>query len=249
MRSHAMGKLMSGVKKGWDVEHSLTCQRQLIKVYREATWNRREDTGNKYTQKGITCEDDAMTLYSLLKGRYFKKNHQYLYNEFFKGEVDTFEGDSVEKATKTIDIKTSWDLFSFPSIADEINDDYDYQGQCYMDLTGATEHVIAYCLINTPGFLIEKEIRTLAFTLGCTPEDETFIEQAQEVEKNSIVDYTLFKKHYPEYKFYNQAWEWDIPMEQRLFEITIVKNQEKIDAMKKRVSQCREWMNKFLFHV
>lgn len=247
-RAHSFGKCMTGVAKGWDVDHSLTCQQKLIDIHREEQWSRRADTGNKYTKKGLHVEQDGMTLLSIVKEKYFVQNEEYLYNEYFKGKLDTFIGESLKKAEATFDIKCSWDWTTFPSFVDKVESDYDYQGQIYMDLSGAKTHTIAYCLVNTPGFLIVKEKRNLAYTLGISDElDEEYISQCIEIEKNAIVDMELFKKHNPEFQFHCKSWEFDIPAKQRVYEMVIKRDEAKIAKMKERVLDCRKWMNNNLF--
>lgn len=242
-----MGDIMTGVAKGWDVDRSITCQRKLIQMHREITWSRKADSGNKYTKKGLTVEEDGMTLLSLHKGVFFKKNDIYLRNDHFKGELDTFIGEAVDKAKHTYDVKCSWDWLTFPSFIDKADSDYEYQGLTYMDLSGALQHTIAYCLVNTPGFLIDSEKNRLAFSMGAGEDDPEYISQCIEIEKNAIVNMELFKKHNPDFVVHCENWEFDIPQNKRVHEITIKRDEEKIQRMKSRVEECRLWMNNNLF--
>lgn len=245
-----MGDIMTCVAKGWDVENSLTCKRKLIDMYRELTWKRRNNKSNKYVEKGLAVEEDAITLYCRAKKKMFKKNDIRLNNEFFTGELDLFEGETIETATHTIDIKSSWDWTTFPSICDTVDAGYDYQGQTYMDLSGAKVHTIAYCLVNTPANLITDEKYRLARKMGVidteTPE---YIAACIEIEKNSIVDMNLFLKHNPGYEFHSKNWEYDIPMLERVYEMDVLKDEKKIGKMKDRVTECRKYMNKNLFKI
>jgi hypothetical protein len=249
-RASANGEIMTGVAKGWDVENSLTCKRRLVQMFREHTWKRRNNKTNKYTEKGVAVEEDAITLYCRVKKEMFTKNTVRLTNKYFTGELDLFRGESILKATKTIDVKSSWDWTTFPSMCDVLDSDYDYQGQTYMDLCGAESHTVAYCLVNTPANLILDEKRRLAFKMGIieteTPE---YIEACIEVEKNCIYDMDLFKKHNPFFDFHCKDWQYDIPMGQRVYEIEVKRDDKKIAAMKARIDNCREWMNKNLFKL
>lgn len=249
LHPYMAGKIMSGVKKGWTVENSLTCCRALVQIHREYIWKRRADTGNKYTEKGLYVEEDGLTLYSQHIGIYLKKNNIRLTNDFFNGEIDTFIGEEILRAKHTKDIKCSWDWQTFPSLLDsKPDDDYDYQGQCYMDLCGAETHGIVYCLINTPAFLVAKEINSLFYKLGVPKEDPIFIEQAKKIETESIVDLAKFKKEFPDYVFYADESEFfDIPAKQRVFEIVVARDEKKIAAIKERWTNCRQWMNNNLF--
>lgn len=242
-RASSMGDIMSGVAKGWEVDNSLTCKRKLVQIYRELKWQRSVHFENKYTQKGNESEEASITLYCRVKKQMFKKNDIRLMNDYFTGELDLFKGESITKAERVIDIKTSWDWTTFPSICDKVNPDYDYQGQVYMDLTGASNFTVAHCLVNTPAQLIVDEKRRLAWKMGIidneTPE---YIENCIEIEKNCIVDMPLFQKENIGFEFHSTNWEHDIPMSERVHEINVVRDDSKIERMKQRVDECRVWM-------
>lgn len=57
----------------------------------------------------------------------YKKNDVRLTNDFFTGEFDLYEGVEILKANKIIDIKSSYDWTTFPSICDKLEPKYDYQ--------------------------------------------------------------------------------------------------------------------------
>ena len=263
-RASSMGDIITSTKKGWDVENSLTCKRKLVQMYRELMWKRKCNKSNKYVEKGLAVEEDAITLFCRIKKEVFTKNTTRLNSEFFTGEVDLFIGEGISKAEKTIDIKSCWDWTTLPSICDTVDDDYDYQGQTYMSLTGSKSHTIAYCLVNTPANLIQDEKRKLAWKMGII-ENETleYIEGCIEIEKNCIVDMDLFLKHNPFFEFhynkcelvnsdkvsnYSPEWIWDIPMNERLYEIEVLRDDVKIEKMQKRIIECRAWMNINLFN-
>lgn len=243
-RASSMGDVMTGVAKGWTVENSLTCKRKLVQMHREITWKRRSNKSNKYVEKGLAVEENSITLYCRIKKIMYKKNTIRLNNEFFTGELDLFEGEEIMKAKHTIDIKSSWDWTTFPSICDDsVDAAYDYQGQTYMDLTGAGIHTVAHCLVNTPASMIVDEKFKLARKMGIigteTPE---YIIGCMEIEKNAIVDMKQFNKENPGFEFHIKNWDFDIPMEQRIHEIDVVRDDAKIKKMKARVDESREWM-------
>lgn len=244
-----IGQIMSGVKKGWTVENSLTCCRALVQIHREIKWSRKADTGNKYTKKGLAVEEDGLTLYSQITGIYFKKNEIRLQNETFDGEIDTFVGEEILRAKHTKDIKCSWDWTTFPSMLDTKPDsDYEYQGQGYMDLSGAETHGVVYCLINTPDFLIKKCINDLFYQLGVEKNDPEFIEQCKKIETSKIVDLAKFKKDFPDYVFYAKDEDFfDIPAKERVVECTVKRDEKMIDSIKTRWQDCKIWMNNNLF--
>ena len=98
-----------------------------------------------------------------------------------------------------------------------------------MSLTGAKSSTLAYCLVNTPLNLIEQEKKSLWFKMNC-PDLEAieYLTACEEIERLSIYE--------------------DIPIQERVFEIEIERNEETIDAINKRVLECREWMNENLFN-
>jgi hypothetical protein len=251
-RAHSMGDIMTGVKKGWDVENSITCKRRLVQMYRELMWQRKYNKSNKYTEKGNMVEQDAITLYSRFIKEHLIKNSTRLNNEFFSGEIDVFKGPEILRTKHTIDVKSSWDWMTFPSIVDSIKDypDYDYQGQVYMHLCGAEKHTVVHCLLNTPANLITAAKRRLAWEMDIIIdgiESPEYIEACIEIEKNSIFDMALFRKHFPYFEFHCKDWHYDIPFEKRVHEMIVIRDDKKIESMIERVKECREWMDTHLW--
>ena len=80
-----------------------------------------------------------------------EKNEEYFEDSHFCGTPDVILDDTI------IDIKSSWDCFTFPLFEDEIpNKDYYYQLQTYMALTGLKKAKLVYVLMDTPES-IEKD--------------------------------------------------------------------------------------------
>lgn len=241
---------MSGVSKGWTVEKSKTTKKELIDIYRQHVWKRRHSLTNKYIEKGLAVEEDAITLFTLVKKVLYKKNAVRLNNRHFTGEIDIYLGEDITKATRTYDIKSCWDWSTFPNPFDPINKDYDFQGQTYMDLSGASMHTLVYCLVNTPAKLIVDEKRKLAWNMGIIDtQNEDYRKGCAEIEKNCIYDMELFYKENPGFEFDSDLdkWQYDIPAKERICEIDILKDRKKIDRMKERTVECKLWMKKNLF--
>src|SRR5689334_5634924 len=205
----ALGKIMSGTGKGWTVENSQTCKKELVKIYRETLYGREYIHSNKYTEKGIKQEQDSISLYARIKKRMFKKNEKRITDNYFTGEPD------IIYYGKTVDIKTSWSLETFPHpLTDSADSDYELQGLAYMELTGAREHIIAYCLVNAPGNLVIKEKEKLWYSMNCPDEtDGRYISERIRIEKNMIFDQAQFLKDNPSYDFDCKEWTFDIPKE------------------------------------
>lgn len=203
-----------------------TAKKHLIECYIEHIYGRYKGISNKYIEKGLMAEEDSIDLYSLVKKRMFAKNTETLTNDFFVGTPDMFEGSEIRKADVIIDLKTSWDIFTFFSvIVKPIDPQYFWQLQAYMDLTGAKTAKLVYCLVNTPLKLVEDEKKKTMWKMGVIDEeaDELYQTACNEIDRNSNYD--------------------DIPREKRYIEFTIDRDQDKIDAAHERVKLCREFLN------
>ncbi len=140
-------------------------------------YNRAVNFTNKYTDKGIECEDDSIEL----AGEYFgwptdtEKNEITFENDYLIGTPDVVLIDSVE------DIKNSWSEKTFPLFYDTIpNKHYEWQLQCYMDLCGKTNAGLIYTLMDAPEHLIDRECRYIMAERGI---DELTRELYDEVAK------------------------------------------------------------------
>jgi hypothetical protein len=221
-RCSSLGALMTEARSK-SGQLSETCKSELIKVFINEKYGRSKNIQNKYLEKGISQEEESITLYSKFKKNYFVNNKARMSNDFITGEWDILKNDIVT------DIKTSWDIFSFfKSKNDSLNKDYYYQLHGYMSLTGAKSATLVYCLVNTPLNLIEQEKKSIWYKMDCPDNDSPeYVAACEEIELRSIYE--------------------DIPVNERVFEIEIERNEEIIEAINKRVLECREWMNLNLF--
>jgi len=199
-----------------------TAKAHLMECYVGRKYGRRKDVTNKYIEKGLLAEEDSLDLYTLVKDQLFVKNQETIENSYFIGTPDIIVGES----EMVIDIKTSWDIFTFFStIHKPMNKDYYWQLQAYMDLIGARSAKLVYCLVNTPFKLVEDQKKKLMWTMGVIdPEtDEAYLKACEMVDKNSNYD--------------------DIPMEERYMEFAIERDQEAINKAHERVELCRNFLN------
>ena len=152
IRASASGKLMTRPRSKSEVL-SKTTKSYLQEWTKEQIYGVRKSIKSKYLDKGNQVEDDAINYASAEKGWLFaEKNEEYFEDEFFCGTPDVILDD------KIIDIKSSWDCFSFPLFYNSIpNKDYYYQLQTYMYLTGKTKAQLVYVLMNTPDELTFEE--------------------------------------------------------------------------------------------
>lgn len=210
---------------------SETTKSYLDEVYINEVYGRKKDISNKYIEKGLAVEEDAITLLSRVTKTFFKKNEDHLSNEYIKGTPDLFKGSEIQRAEVIRDIKASWDIFTFfKAKRDSLNMLYYWQLQGYMALTGASKSILTYCLVDTPEHLIMDETKKLAWKMGVIdPDTDTaYNEACTEIMKNSIYA--------------------DIAMKDRVHEIEIERNEADIERLYKRIAECREYMNATLFN-
>lgn len=145
IRASASGKLMTK-SRSKDGALSKTALSYVQDWYKEQIYGVKKNIDNKYLRKGISVEDNAIDYAAKELGWLFaEKNEDYFEDAHFCGTPDVILDDTI------IDIKSSWDCFTFPLFEDEIpNKDYYYQLQTYMALTGLKKAQLVYVLMDTP---------------------------------------------------------------------------------------------------
>jgi len=145
IRASASGKLMTK-SRSKDGALSKTALNYVEDWYKEQIYGVKKNIDNKYLRKGISVEDNAIEYAASQLGWLFaEKNEEYFEDSHFCGTPDVILDDTI------IDIKSSWDCFTFPLFEDEIpNKDYYYQLQTYMALTGLKKAQLVYVLMDTP---------------------------------------------------------------------------------------------------
>jgi hypothetical protein len=143
IRASASGTLLTNPK----VKTELISQ--SVKSYaqewlKEHIYGFKKDVKSKYLEKGLTQENNAIDkAIEWLDLPFSIKNDKFFENEFFTGTPDLILEDLI------IDIKCSWDCFTFPLFEKEIpTKDYYYQLQVYMELTGIKKAKLVYILLN-----------------------------------------------------------------------------------------------------
>ena len=227
IRCSSLGYLMvepRGKKERDAGELSETAKTHLTDIYVSERYGRNTDITTKYTEKGLMVEEDSITLYCRLKRKFLKKNEQMVQNPYIKGTPDLYEGIDILAADKITDIKSSWDLYTFSRIRTKpINDQYWWQLQGYMWLTGARSATLAYCLVNTPETLISDEKRKLLWKMGViSEEDSTYQQACEELDKAMRFD--------------------DIAMEERVIPFQIERDDVAIAMIAAKVIKGREFL-------
>lgn len=145
----------------------VTGEKLAIYNYLETKYGRRKEFTSKYTDKGLQCEPAAIKTLSLIENKEYVKNETRLYNSFITGECDIDN----EQGNEIIDIKNSWDLFTFHDSKTANVAKYETQGQCYMELYNRSNFRLVHMLEDAPDNLVlaalEKESNK---HVGETPE-------------------------------------------------------------------------------
>ena len=144
IRASGSGKIM-GVKG-----LGKTGQSFLQEWLKQEIYKTRKDISSKYLDKGNMCEELSIHFIKHHKDYFgIKKNEQYFEDEYFCGTPDVITKGFL------IDVKNSWDCFTFPLFENEVpNKDYYYQAQVYMHLTGVHKYKLIYTLLDTPETLL-----------------------------------------------------------------------------------------------
>jgi hypothetical protein len=236
---------------------------KMIDIFNFSLFKRREEIKSKYLEKGNEREEDCLTLISRVTKTVFNKNEDRLENAYISGVPDTFLGKEIRKADETIDAKTSWSKNTFDKArVKPLEKDYVWQGHGYMALTGAKQHRVFFGLVNGTAKLILDEKRKAQWALGILdpytkpagPHEvklfERYKKKCQQIEINHIFDIKAFQEENPGFDFENdlKKWEYDIPMQHRIHEFVIKRDESAITRMYARVIECRQWMDESLFY-
>jgi hypothetical protein len=149
LRASKAGDLMTN-GRGKDLGMGETAKNYLKEWVVEQLTGKKKQIQSKYLDKGIAVEDKSLDRASKHFDFELKKNDVQLSNDFFTGEFDSKTNDTV------IDVKSSWDAFTFPYFMTEPPKGYYLQLQVYMALTGLKKASLVYCLENATMEEIER---------------------------------------------------------------------------------------------
>ena len=229
-RASSWGSLLSEPVSKADKEAgklSLTCQKELIKIYNRVCYGRVKDITTKQMDKGIQAEGDSIMLLNRVEGKMYMKNDESLENDWFCGHPDLFIGDNIENADEVLDIKTSWELDSFmPKLIEEPDKGYVAQLNCYFSLTGAKSGAIVYALVSAPDNIVESEKKGLLWKMNVISElSPEYLKACAELEKLMIFE--------------------DIDYRERIIRQPVQRDDELIQKMKDKVPTMRQWLTDF----
>lgn len=184
----------------------------------EKRFNRKFDFSNKFTQKGLIVEDDSIDLVAeVFNYGMLIKNEVNFSNDYLTGTPDLILKD------KTIDIKSSWNVQTFPLFNEKLDKAYYYQGLGYMDLTGKRKHEVIYVLSNTPIHLIEREAWNFCRNNGIEELDADIFDEFNKAMTFDDIDVSMRVKKY--------SFEYD---------------ENEVKSIYSRVEECREYIKTLL---
>lgn len=213
IRASAIGKIMTNPRSKSETL-SKTTMTYCEEWTKEQIYGRRKEFSNKYTQKGQIMEDNSLDFIAEQLGYpVILKNEEYYENEFITGTPDAvLEG-------LVIDVKNSWDCFTFPLFETEIpTSDYYWQAQGYMALTGIKKFKLIYVLSDTPEHLIDSEYRRHLWSTGEEEDAEVYQQFVDKMTYTNIED---------KYKI-------------KIFDIEY--NEEDVQKIIERVKECRTYI-------
>jgi len=219
IRSSATGCIMSEPRSKKDKESGLlskTSQSYCKDWLKEQIYGRQKDFTSKYTDKGNIMEDNSIDFIAEQLGLGFIiKNEQHFENEYITGTPDIITQDLI------IDVKNSWDCFTFPLFEQNIsNKNYYYQLQSYMELTGKNNAKLIYVLSNTPDYLIDREAYYWCRNNGFDELDQDILN-----------------------KFYDKMTYDNINNKYKIKIFNIEKDTEVINNIYSQVKKCRAYIN------
>ncbi len=186
------------------------CQQWL----KEQIYGRRSDIKSKYLEKGNICEDYAIDMLNHIFSKSYKKNEEFFENEYMTGTPDII-------CEMIRDIKNSWSVDSYPLFDLKVKNEYYWQMQGYMNLTGLKQASVDFCLVNAPEHLIAREAKQASY-------------------ESSKTDYELYQ-HYTHLLTFD-----DIDPRKRVRSFSVAYNQNDVDRIEQRVEMCRVYIQELI---
>ena len=200
----------------------------LLEVYVCVRDGIKIDIHSKYFDKGIACEDESIEMLGELHDRpYAKCTLPRHYNKFIEGELDVRYIEESENLRLVIDMKNSWDAITFEKRINKIIDEgYEDQGQCYLELYDCEEFMLVFALMNMPDGLIKDEEKRILYQYGTDMDGSAeYNKSCAEFRKKCNFDH--------------------LPLRERFFEFNVNRNRERYNEIVNRIILCRTWLNEY----
>jgi len=216
IRASAASEIVAPSKDGGLSAGAKTyCRNWLI----EKLYGRTKQFSSKYTDKGNAVESDAIQMAALYYGwGLVDKNEQFYQDADLMGTPDLILPERI------VELKNSWDCFTFPIFEPLLpKNDYYWQVQEYMELTGSDKAEVIYCLMDTPEHLIEREALRISRDQGDMELEQELFDQVKD---------TMTYSH--------------LPIQYRLKRFQVAHDPEAIKLLRSKVEQCRAYINELI---
>jgi hypothetical protein len=193
----SLGKLMTTPKSKTE-NLSQGAKTYIRQVAKQDFFQYRVELDNKYINKGKDQEQDSIDLLNAVRFTNYKKNDVRIENEYMTGECDILVDDRI------IDIKTSWNLETWPATPGEAHDnDYEWQGRAYLMLYEREIFELVFCMVTTKDeFLNQWEQIDLHRVDHIAPEKRiTSVIYERDLEKEELIREKLIfaNEYYSQY--------------------------------------------------
>ena len=148
-RCSSLGKLMTN-GRGKD-SMGETAKQFIRETWVQEKYGRSPYVQTKPMMKGNKCEEDSLSLYTRVTGDLLIKHVGGMSNDWIKGTPDATNSECV------VDIKSPYNIFTFMNA--ELTSLYEWQLRGYMWLTGKECATLAYCLVDMPEDMLDKELQ------------------------------------------------------------------------------------------
>lgn len=206
-------------------------------------------------EKGLLVEKEARDLISEVLKIALVKDDERKSNDWVTGKRDI-------KANIIIDIKSAFTNSSFAKMLDEEykeNENYLRQGDCYMELWGVKEGIVAHVLVDSPMEVVERKIRQVLTRQRLYNHiTKEFSDEGMEIVRGIVHDHIVTEKGFEDLTSYGfqvtgdeyidftqddfPNWK-EIPKEKRIHMIPYTWDPVRIEQRNECLKLAREYMN------
>lgn len=249
-------KLTERQKKDWhELENKLnnslvyslseTAKNFLVEIFWNEKHGRQTQLQNKYFSKGLSVEKEARDLLSELFGVILTEDRERKSNDWVIGSRDIQHKDVV------IDIKSAYNFNSFTKhLLENKHDFYFRQLDCYMELWGIKQALLAYVLVDTPFNIIDDEIRRLDWKENILNINGDVYDSKIETVVNLLQNHIYTEKALFEYTQQSSTLkiEWfkdfkEIPKNERVHLVEHSFDKVRIEQRNECLTLCRHFLN------
>lgn len=177
---------------------------------------------------GTMSEHVSLALASEVLNKKIKVNKGLIFNDHLKGITDGYTGRTIYKANHVYEIKTAanYETFLDFTVKTEEKTKFYWQIMGYLSITGAKKGTLIHSCVSYHPDIITQEIgRYLARIRGLNMPQEKVDAAIKRIRDNMTFD--------------------DIPQSERIFTLTIERNEDDIELIRKKVECFRFWLSDF----